>query len=72
MVCERIGLDGIIFVSSHYFMAALGRRHLSVLEEDVTLSFLRRSPGLSPASLWQMQLMPSRREERSTPPAAPT
>jgi len=28
VMCERIGLDGIIFVPAHYYMAALGRRHL--------------------------------------------
>ena len=28
VVCERLGLDGIVFVPAHYYMAALGRRHL--------------------------------------------
>ena len=28
VMCERIGLDGIMFVPAHYYMAALGRRHL--------------------------------------------
>lgn len=30
--CERLALDGIAFVPSHYFMAALGRRHLRFLD----------------------------------------
>ena len=28
VMCERLGLDGIMFVPAHYYMAALGRRHL--------------------------------------------
>jgi acetoin utilization deacetylase AcuC-like enzyme len=28
VVCEQLGLDGIMFVPAHYYMAALGRRHL--------------------------------------------
>jgi acetoin utilization deacetylase AcuC-like enzyme len=28
VMCERVGLDGIMFVPAHYYMAALGRRHL--------------------------------------------
>jgi hypothetical protein len=28
VMCERVGLDGIVFVPAHYYMAALGRRHL--------------------------------------------
>ena len=31
VMCERIGLDGIMFVPAHYYMAALGRRHLLFL-----------------------------------------
>jgi len=28
VVCEQLDLDGIMFVPAHYYMAALGRRHL--------------------------------------------
>ncbi len=28
LICEQIGLDGLAFVPAHYYMAALGRRHL--------------------------------------------
>jgi len=37
VMCERIGLDGIMFVPAHYYMAALGRRHLMFLHsKDAT------------------------------------
>jgi acetoin utilization deacetylase AcuC-like enzyme len=28
VICEQLGLDGLMFVPAHYYMAALGRRHL--------------------------------------------
>jgi hypothetical protein len=31
VICEQTGLDGILFVPAHYYMAALGRRHLRFL-----------------------------------------
>ncbi len=31
VICEQAGLDGILFVPAHYYMAALGRRHLRFL-----------------------------------------
>ncbi len=34
VMCERIGLDGIMFVPAHYYMAALGRRHLVFVHPD--------------------------------------
>ena len=38
VMCERAGLDGIMFVPAHYYMAALGRRHLIfVRPEDETV-----------------------------------
>jgi hypothetical protein len=38
VVCEQAGLDGIVFVPAHYFMAALGRRHLRwVSAEDAAV-----------------------------------
>ncbi len=33
VMCERIGLDGIMFVPAHYYMAALGRRHLVFVDQ---------------------------------------
>jgi hypothetical protein len=32
VVCERLSLDGIAFVPSQYYMAAVGRRHLKFAE----------------------------------------
>ena len=32
VVCERLSLDGIAFVPSQYYMAAVGRRHLKFVE----------------------------------------
>jgi hypothetical protein len=34
VMCERIGLDGIMFVPAHYYMAALGRRHLMFVRPE--------------------------------------
>ena len=34
VVCEQIGLDGILFVPAHYYMAALGRRHLRFVRAE--------------------------------------
>jgi len=34
VMCERIGLDGIMFVPAHYYMAALGRRHLMFMNTE--------------------------------------
>jgi len=31
VLCERLRLDGVLFVPAHYYMAALGRRHLRFL-----------------------------------------
>jgi acetoin utilization deacetylase AcuC-like enzyme len=38
VMCEQLGLDGIVFVPSHYYMAALGSRHLRFARsEDAAL-----------------------------------
>ncbi len=34
VVCEQAGLDGIMFVPAHYYMAALGRRHLRFIRAE--------------------------------------
>ncbi len=34
VVCEKLGLDGIMFVPAHYYMAALGRRHLRFVKAE--------------------------------------
>jgi len=34
VLCERLRLDGILFVPSHYYMAALGRRHMRFLRPE--------------------------------------
>ena len=34
VLCERLKLDGILFVPSHYYMATLGRRHLRFLQPE--------------------------------------
>ena len=34
VMCDRLGLDGILFVPAHYYMAALGRRHLRFLSPE--------------------------------------
>ncbi|UCD23006.1 MAG: histone deacetylase [Gemmatimonadota bacterium] len=39
VVCEQIGLDGIVFVPAHYYMAALGRRHLRFVRNDDAIVF---------------------------------
>jgi hypothetical protein len=31
LICEQVELDGIVFVPAHYYMAALGRRHLTFI-----------------------------------------
>ncbi len=35
IVCERLRLDGIAFVPSQYYMAAVGHRHLKFLDPEV-------------------------------------
>jgi hypothetical protein len=35
IVCERLQLDGIAFVPSQYYMAAVGYRHLKFLDPEV-------------------------------------
>jgi acetoin utilization deacetylase AcuC-like enzyme len=34
VVCERLSLDGIAFVPSQYYMAAVGRRHLKFVDPE--------------------------------------
>ena len=34
VVCEQLGMDGILFVPAHYYMAALGRRHLRFVRTE--------------------------------------
>lgn len=49
LLCERLGLDGILFVPSHFYMAVLSRRHLGFLRpEDAAafVAFRRATHGL--------------------------
>jgi len=39
VLCEQLGLDGILFVPSHYYMAVLGRQHLSFLRPADAATF---------------------------------
>jgi acetoin utilization deacetylase AcuC-like enzyme len=39
VVCERLGLDGIVVVPSHFHVAALWRQHLSFLDPDAELRY---------------------------------
>ncbi len=39
MVCERLRLDGIAFVPSQFYMAAVGRRHLNFVEPAAQARF---------------------------------
>ncbi|GAF89050.1 unnamed protein product, partial [marine sediment metagenome] len=39
VLCERLALDGILFVPSHYYMAALGRRHMRFLNAQDEATF---------------------------------
>jgi acetoin utilization deacetylase AcuC-like enzyme len=39
VLCERLGLDGILFVPSHYYNAVLGLRHLSFLRPEDAAAF---------------------------------
>jgi acetoin utilization deacetylase AcuC-like enzyme len=39
LLCERLRLDGILFVPSHYYMAVLGRRHLRFLRAEDAATF---------------------------------
>jgi len=43
VLCERLSLDGVLFVPSHYYMAALGRRHMRFLnpEDEARFEALR-------------------------------
>ncbi len=34
VMCETLGLDGVVFVPAHYYTAALGRRHMRFLEPE--------------------------------------
>ena len=39
VLCERLKLDGILFVPSHYYMASLGRVHLRFLRPEDQATF---------------------------------
>jgi acetoin utilization deacetylase AcuC-like enzyme len=39
VVCERLGLDGLVSAPAQYFMAVLGRRHLRFLDADAQARF---------------------------------
>ncbi len=39
LVCERLGLDGIVFTPSHYHLAVQSRRHLRFLDPAVEARF---------------------------------
>lgn len=39
VMSERLGLDGIAFAPAHYYMAALGRRHLEFVRPEAAATF---------------------------------
>lgn len=47
VICEQAGFDGIVFVPAHYFMAALGRRHLRFVypEDEAVFHALHEAVG---------------------------
>ncbi|UCG87018.1 MAG: histone deacetylase [Gemmatimonadota bacterium] len=51
VICEQLGLDGIIFVPSHYYMAALGRPHLRFLRCADAAVFAAMSDALADLDL---------------------
>jgi len=51
VMCERIGLDGIMFVPAHYYMAALGRRHLVFVRPEDARSFAAMRSAVSGLAL---------------------
>ena len=70
LMCERVGLDGIMFVPAHYYMAALGRRHLVFVnsKDAAVYEAMRRAVSGLPAasasillaSFWASYRSPSR------------
>lgn len=51
VMCERVGLDGIMFVPAHYYMAALGRRHLVFVHPDDAKAYAAISKAVSGLAL---------------------
>jgi hypothetical protein len=51
VMCERVGLDGIMFVPAHYYMAALGRRHLMFVHSEDARSYAAISRAVSGLAL---------------------
>jgi len=51
VICEQLGLDGIMFVPSHYYMAALGRRHLRFVRSEDAAVFQAMSDALASLDL---------------------
>ena len=47
VICEQLGLDGLMFVPSHYYMAALGHRHLRFLRSEDAAVFEAMSEALA-------------------------
>jgi acetoin utilization deacetylase AcuC-like enzyme len=51
VMCERVGLDGIMFVPAHYYMAALGRRHLVFVHPEDARSYAAMRKAVSGIAL---------------------
>jgi acetoin utilization deacetylase AcuC-like enzyme len=51
VVCERLSLDGIAFVPSQYYMAAVGRRHLKFVDPERQARFEAIRDALAGAEL---------------------
>jgi acetoin utilization deacetylase AcuC-like enzyme len=51
VVCERLGLDGIAFVPSQFYMAAVGRRHLKFVDPERQARFEAIRDALAGAEL---------------------
>jgi hypothetical protein len=51
LMCEQVGLEGIVFVPAHYYMAALGRRHLKFVRPEDARIYAAISRAVSELSL---------------------
>ena len=51
VVCERLSLDGIAFVPSQYYMAAVGRRHLRFVDAERQARFAALRDAVAGAKL---------------------
>ncbi len=50
-MCEALGLDGIVFIPAHYYMAAIGQHHLRFLDPEDQARFEALRDALAGLSL---------------------